>query len=167
MSRKDFAWHPIILATVVFFLTECAITLAPQYDKALVDGLTKTNAEVMEFLALVSDGTQKETFDQRKEKYASLVGSFDALEIQAKARPIPKNKITDEINALLSKRGAPIPVDSETPSATAIAKISETVAKMRDTDRKQGVTATEVLAFKNQVSICLDQALTYESFLKR
>jgi hypothetical protein len=46
-------------------------------------------------------------------------------------------------------------------------KISETLVKMRDTDKNQGVTATEVQVFKNQVAIYLDQALTYESFLER
>ena len=61
----------------------------------------------------------------------------------------------------------PIPDDSEIPSATALAEISKTIVKMRDTDQKQGVTGLEVQAFKNQVSVFLDQALTYESFLER
>jgi hypothetical protein len=38
---------------------------------------------------------------------------------------------------------------------------------MRDVDKKQGVTAFEVAAFKGQVVIYLDQALTYENFLER
>jgi hypothetical protein len=167
MPKRTLICCPLILIALVFMLTGCATTLAPQYDKALVDGLTKTNVEVMEFLASVSDGTQRDTFDQRKEKYAHLVGLFDALEIQAKARPAPSNKIIDKINDILSKRGVPMPEDSETPSATAMEKISGTLVKMRDTDQKQGVTSIEVQAFKNQISIYLDQALTYESFLER
>lgn len=167
MSRKALTWHPLILIALVFLLTGCATTLAPQYDKAVVDGLTTTNTEAMEFFASVSGGTQKDTFDERKERYANLIGRFDALEIQAKARPVPKNKITDKINDLLSKGGVSIPDDSEIPSATAMGAISATLVKMRDTDQKQGLTATEVWAFKSQVSIYLDQALTYESFLER
>ena len=167
MSRKALNWHTVILIAFVFMFTACATTLAPHYDKALLDGLTKTNTEVMEFFASVSASTQKDTFEQRKEKYANLIGCFDALEIQAKARPAPKNNITDKINDILSKRGVPTPDDSETPSATAMGNISKTLVKMRDTDQKQGITSTEVQAFKNQVSIYLDQALTYESFLER
>ena len=38
---------------------------------------------------------------------------------------------------------------------------------MRDTDRKQGLTAFEVGAFKGQATIYFDQAITYENFLQR
>lgn len=167
MLRKTLIWHPLILVALVFLSTGCATTLAPQYDKAVVEGMTTTSTEVMEFFASVSSGTQKDTFDERKQRYANLIGRFDALEIQAKARPVPKNKITDKINDLLSKRGVSIPEDSEIPSATAMGKISATLVEMRNIDQKQGLTATEVQAFKSQVTIYLDQALTYESFLER
>lgn len=167
MARRGLTWYLSVMMFLVFMLAGCVTTLAPNYDKALVDGLTTTNTEVMEFLAFVDDGTQKNTFDQRKQKYANLVGRFNALEIQAKARPVPQNKITEKINDFLNKRGVQPIDDSETPSATAMKKISETLVKMRDTDQKQGVTSTEVQGFKNQISIYLDQALTYESFLER
>jgi len=167
MSKKVLIWQPLILIFFTLILSGCAVTLAPSYDKALVDGLTSTNTAVMEFFASVSDGTQKDTFSQRKEKYANLVGRLDALELQAKARPVPKNRITEQVNDLLRKRGVANLDDHDAPSATAMAKISETLVKMRDTDQKQGITPTEVQAFKKQVSIYMDQALTYESFLKR
>jgi hypothetical protein len=167
MTRKVLNWHLLILIPLFLMLTGCATKLAPSYDKAIVDGLISANTTVMEFFASVSGGTQKDTFDQRKEKYSNLVGRFDALALQAKARPVPNNKIIDKINDFLSKRNVPIPDDSETASVTAMAKISETLVKMRDTDKKQGVTGYEVQAFKNQVTIYLDQALTYESFLER
>jgi hypothetical protein len=94
---------------------------------------------------------------------------LDALAVLAGARPTPKTKIGDTISKLLEKRGTPPLDDDETTpaSAHAIKKISETVARMRDTDKKQGVTATEVKAFKNQAVIYFDQAITYESFLQR
>ena len=167
MARKTLFWQSTALVFVVFILGGCATTLAPQYDKALADGLTSSNAVAMEFMASVAGGTQKTTFDQRKEKYANIIGRFDALAIQAGARPMPKNKVVDAISGLLSKKGIPAPDDTVAPSATAMTKISTTFAKMRDTDEKQGVTAIEVQAFKNQVTTYMDQALTYESFLQR
>lgn len=167
MVKKLHSRQPLILMALIFMLTGCATKLAPNYDRALVEGLTKSNMAVMGFLALVSEGSQKDTFDQRKKQYANLIGRFDALEIQAKARPVPKQPIIDKMNDYLSKRGIPIPDDSDTPSASAIAKISETLVKMKDTDQKQGITTFEVQAFKNQITVYLDQALTYESFLDR
>jgi len=157
----------VIVVALIFILTGCATTLAPQYDKALFEGLTEANTDVMAFFASVSSGTQKEDLEVRSGPYAMMIGRFDALQIQAMARPVPSNKVTEKINEVLSKRGIPVGDDSEIPSATAMGKISSTLTKMRDTDKKQGVTAMEVQAFKNQVAIFLDQALTYESFLER
>jgi hypothetical protein len=141
--------------------------MAPNYDKAIVDGLTSTNTKLMELFASTSSGTSKENFEQREKTYNSLIGSLDALTIQAKARPVPKNKITEKVNEYLTSRGVNVLEGDDAPSATALAKISESIVKMRDTDKKQGVTATEVSAFKGQVVIYLDQAITYESFLER
>ena len=156
-----------LIMILLFTLSGCATKLAPNFDKALVNGLTTTNTGVMTFIASVDGGTENETYDQRKDNYAILIGQCNALEIQAKARPIPKNRMTEKINKLLEKRDIPAIDDSGTPSATAMKKISETLVKMRDTDKKQGITSYEVQAFKNQIAIYLDQALTYESFLER
>lgn len=152
---------------VLLFLTACATTLAPNYDKAIVNGLVSTNTKLMEHFASTSSGTTKETFEKREKTYNNLIGSLDALTIQAKARPIPKNKITKKVNEYLTKRGVQILESEDTPSATALEKISETIVKMRDTDKKQGVTPFEISAFKGQVVIYLDQAITYESFIER
>ncbi len=166
IPRKRFVLYSVIMAVFLIF-SGCAATLAPQYDRAVVEGLNATNTDAMQFFASVCKGTIKESFDLREAKYASLIGHFDALEIQAKARPVPENRVIDKIDDVLSKRGVPAPDDSETPSATAMSKISLTFSKMRDTDEKQGLTPMEVEAFKRQVSIYMDQALTYESFLER
>ena len=157
----------ICLAVVVSLFSACATTLAPSYDKAIFDSLTQTNTSLMELFSSVSSGTNKSTFDERKDKYNKLVGSLDALVIQARARPIPKNKVTDKVNKYLESRGVNILDGENAPSAIAIEGLSKTIVKMRDTDEKQGVTSFEVSAFKGQVVIYMDQALTYESFLKR
>lgn len=153
----------------LLFVAGCATQLAPSYDKSVVDGLYSANTDTMTLLASVVSGTKPDDYGSRAEKYATLVGRLDALAILAGSRPIPKNKVSDTINKFLEKRGAdPIAEDDSTPpSAHAIKKISETVAKMRDTDKKQGVTATEVTAFKGQATIYFDQAITYENFLQR
>jgi len=154
----------ILLAAL---MVGCATQLAPLYDKAILDGITVANREAMTLFASASNGLVKESHGARADTYNKLIGSLDALEIQAKARPVPKTKNIVAVNTWLEKRGLPAVTDDEVPSATAIGKISATLKKMRDTDHKQGVSATEVQAFRNQVSIYMDQAITYESFLER
>lgn len=155
------------VAMIAVFLTACTTMLAPNYDKAIVDGLVSVNQKTMELFASVSSGTSNSDYKKREDTYNSIIGSIDALAIQAKARPIPKNKITEKVNEYLRSRGVDVLEGEDAPSATALEKISETITKMRDTDKKQGVTVLEVQAFKGQAVIYFDQALTYESFLER
>lgn len=157
----------VFSVTAWLFLSACVTTLAPNYDKAIVDALTSTNQQLMEFFASVSSGTEKDSFDEREQSYNTMIGSLDALVIQANARPIPKNKVTEKVNEVLAKRGVQILESDDAPSASAMTEISKTMTKMRDTDKKQGVTEFEVRAFKGQVVIYLDQAITYETFLER
>lgn len=163
-------WYPAaLLALVLTFLAGCAVQLAPPYDKAVVDGLNQVDPQVMTLFASISNGADKNTFASREQTYNELIGNLDALAILAGARPMPKNKVTDAVNQLLDKRGGmPLDDDDATPpSAHAIQKISETLAKARDTDRKQGLTAYEAIAFKRMAVIYFDQAITYENFLQR
>lgn len=155
-----------LLAAVV---AACQSQLAPPYDKAVADGLQEASAESLTLLAAVAAGTSSGTFPSRQADYSRVIGRLEALAISAGARPMPKNKVTDAINLLLEKRGVQALEDDDAtpPSAHAIRKTAETFAKMRETDRKQGITAFEAAAFKGQVQIYLDQAITYENFLQR
>ena len=157
----------VLSALTLVLISACATTLAPSYDKALVDGLVSTSSAMMEFFASTSSGTSKESFEKREGSYNNLIGRVDALAIQANARPIPKNSVTDKVNDALSKRGVRILEGDDAPSASALQGISKTITKMRDTDKKQGITSAEAGLFKGQAVIYLDQAITYESYLER
>jgi hypothetical protein len=148
-------------------LSACTTQLAPPYDQAIADGLVTANQEAMTLFASVSSGTTSSTYAQRDASYNNLIGSLDALALQAKSRPIPKTSVNEKVKAFLTKRGVKLPDSDEAPSAGALEQISIALTKMRDTDKKQGVTAFEVAAFKGMVVIYLDQALTYENFLAR
>ena len=153
----------LLMAAMLF--GGCAVQLAPLYDKAVVDGMTVANRDAMVLFAEVSGGTAAASYQSRFGSYNRLIGSFDALALQAKARPMPE--IPAKADQWLQKRGIPPVTDDEIPSAHALEKIASTLTKMRDTDAKQGLTAVEVQAFKGQVSIYMDQAVTYEAFLER
>lgn len=162
-------WRLQCLVLLLCLLNACAMPLAPAYDKAVSDGLNAANTDAMTLFASISLGVQKHDFASRAEQYAQVIGKLDALAISANARPVPKNAVTDKINAVLDKS---LPAtaeksDARLPSVMAIRKIAETVIKMRDTDVKQGLTTYEVIAFKQQASIYFDQAITYENFLQR
>jgi hypothetical protein len=160
--------RPLVLSLCLSLLA-CVAQLAPAYDKTIVDELNAANVEAMTLFASTSGGTAKETFPSRADKYNALVGKLDALAIAAGARPVPKNHVTETINTLLIARGGQgLSEDLSTPpSAHAIQRVSDTVAKMRDTDKAQGLMALEVQAFRGQAVIYLDQAITYENFLQR
>ncbi|MCB1910077.1 MAG: hypothetical protein KDH15_22160 [Rhodocyclaceae bacterium] len=169
VALREWSYSRILLVAAFLSIAGCAAQLAPPYDKTVADGLNSANTEAMTLMAATSQGTDKNSFSAREDTYNALIGTLDALALSAGARPMPKNRFTDAINKVLEKRGGkPIDDDDSTPpSAHSIKKIAETLTKMRDTDKKQGVTAIEAQAFKGQLVIYFDQAITYENFLQR
>ncbi len=150
----------------LILLSGCKATLAPAYDQAIVDRVTQSSELAMRFFAEVEGGTESERFGQRESTYNILIGAFESLKLQAKARPVPENVALEKINELLQAKGSNA-VSGEYPSAFAFEKIAETFRKMKEIDSRQGLKPLALQAFKGQVEIFLDQAITYESFLKR
>lgn len=157
----------LVIFWILISISGCSAQLAPLYDKAIVDSLTSTNKEIMTLFSSTSSGTTEGTFQDRSANYDKAIGSIDALEIQTKARPMPDSGLVETVNKWLEKREISPITDNEAPSASALGSISKTLVHMRDTDKKQGLKSTEVKAYKNQTSIYMDQAITYESFLQR
>jgi hypothetical protein len=169
MSRTRPGLGVLAVLALIFSLSACVTQLAPPYDKAVVDALNDANVATMTILASASAGTKADGFPSREQQYNRTIGKLDALALLAGARPVPKNRVSMMVNQALEKRGttAIAEDDATPPSVAAIRKVSETLVKMRDTDQKQGVTETEVQAFRGQAVICFDQAITYENFLQR
>ena len=156
-----------LLVLLIVISVGCAVQLAPKYDAALFEGVTNTNSKIMELFASVSTGTDKATFNEREQSYNSIIGSVDALAIQSKARPMPENKLTEKVNQYLEKRGVGSMTGDVAPSANSLEEVSKQLSKMKEVDKKSGLTPGAVAAFKNAVIISMDQAITYESFLNR
>ena len=140
--------------------------MAPAYDQAIVEKVTESSDLALRFFAEMDGGTKKENFADREPLYNILIGAFESLEIQARARPVPKNMALDKINKILQAKGGNS-ITGEYPSAFAFGKIADTFKKMKETDGQNGIKPLALQAFKGQVLIFLDQAITYESFLKR
>ncbi|QLE85298.1 hypothetical protein FLM48_09490 [Shewanella sp. Scap07] len=158
--------RPLLMLSLVF-LTGCVAQLAPKYDQALFEGITSTNVQVMQLFASVSSGTDRKTCTERANAYNSVIGAIDALALQSKARPMPDSSSIDKINDYLSSKGFAAIVGNEPPSTNALEEVSKNLTKMKQTDCKIGLQEPVVATFKNAVSISMDQAITYESFLNR
>jgi hypothetical protein len=162
----------VLLLSILLITTRCAVSLAPRFDQGIIDNLSITSTEVFQLLSEVSDGTTNADFNKREEEYNQVIGKLDALALQINARPVPDNKTVDKIiskaNSSLQKKGTTlISVNQTAPSATALKNVTANVTKMKQTDKLQGITATEALAFKNNIELFFDQALTYERFLNK
>lgn len=143
----------------------CSVQLAPSYTPDLVDGLSKVNTQAMTFFASVKHGTTADKFFIREGRYNSLIGQLDALKTQSDARPEPSSFLSQVIG------GYPEPGEGiakfDTPTGDVIQTMSDALTKMKETDRKQGLTGMEVAAFRGVIVISMDQALTYERALER
>jgi hypothetical protein len=159
--------------SILFLLTSCTISLAPKFDQRIMDGLSGSSAEIFQLIAEVSGGTDSSSFSKREEKYNRLIGKIDALELEIRVRPMPANKkterLTGKVNETLQKRGLPalVTAGDTAPSATALTQIAKHLLQMKNTDRTSGLMPATVELHKGFIRLYLDQALTYERFLKR
>lgn len=160
-----------ILMIFVFLQSSCSIRLAPMADQAILNNLNNSSKEIMNLLASITDGTDTIQFKTRLDKYNSIIGGIDALKIQLQSRPMPDskvlNKIIEKVNENLKKRNISEMVTDEYASIGALNKISANILKMQDTDKRKGLTSQEVKIFKGFVILYLDQASTFENYLKR
>ncbi|MGB1209868.1 MAG: hypothetical protein ACPG41_00495 [Lacinutrix venerupis] len=155
-----------LLLFCVLLLANCKTYLAPSYNQTIIDKSTEATTETFLFLAEIAGGTNEESFSRRENTYNSLISKFETLNLLAKARPIPSNKTTEHINNLLTERNSPTS-SSDYPSAFAFNRIVENLVKMKEKDQSSGLSPIVIETFKGEIKIFLDQAVTYESFLKR
>jgi len=160
-----------LLLAALLLMAACTAQLAPAYDQAIVGGLASANQDVQTLFASLGTGVGKETYGTRSEAYTHIIGALNALEIQAKSRPMPGSDSLAEANKVLSANGigqlTNDPQFTSFPSARAIHDTSVTISTMREADQRAGIRGDELKAFQNQASIFLTQAITYENFLKR
>jgi hypothetical protein len=176
LAKNDFTGNRSVqwlCAISVFFLISCTVTQTPRSDKAIIDSLSTSSTEVYQLLSAASSGTTQDGFTLRAERYDNIIGKVEALKLQVNARPMPRNEMLNKIvlraNTRLAQTGggALISTMGKAPSAGALEEIIANLIKMRDTDKKQGVTADEVRLIKGNINLYLSQALTYEKALNQ
>jgi hypothetical protein len=156
----------VLVAAAISNLVGCMAHLAPDYDQAIVDGLTKANEQAMTLFASVSSGTTLASpFSAREAAYNSTIGKFDALRLEVLARPVPQppsSRASPTNGAALGAAGPP-----RAPSANSLTTIVKSLTQMRNRDKSGPMPADVVALFKNNYELSFSQALTYEEALKR
>lgn len=169
-------WSPdlrILALAIIFFFSSCAASLAPKFSQGILDNLSSSSTDIFQLFAEVSAGVPSSSFTSREAKYNNLIGKLEALDMQIKARPMPSNKVINKIinsvNESLSKRGIATSITAGTiaPSATALENILSNITTMKTQDHNAGLTQLQAAAFRGNIILFLDQALTYEGFLNK
>lgn len=156
----------------VFVLAACTIQLVPGYDQALVEGLDQANTEALTLFAAVETGSPAAKFPDYEQRYATVIGKFEALQQRASNRQIPP------LAARLSRLG---PVQSictaendpnrcVNTSPASLLRVLEVLRRMRDQHRSTGLTAGDrgnVVLFRTDYDTAIAQAITVENALKR
>lgn len=165
-----------ILRISVFaaLLTGCAVKLAPDYDKSIVDGLIKANVETLTLMAGISKGADKATFTDREEIYNKIIGQFDALLAQVAARPEPRSLVAEWFGLGTTSAKSRNDIAGikrlKAPSEEILLEIVSTLSRMRDTDRKGTLDENKMTGdggFPNSYKISFQQVFTYEKALER
>jgi hypothetical protein len=171
-SRRHYLPASFIVAIFLAaagILGGCTAKLAPDYERAIVDGLTKANEEAMTLFASVSPSAPKGTFSKREASYNSVIGKFEAVRMQVSTRPVPDVNpfITRILNVKQADGGQKQLEIPAAPTSEIVARIALGFTVMRDTDKAQGLPAMLVPGFKREYESLIELALTYEKQLQR
>jgi hypothetical protein len=147
-------------------LSGCAVKLAPDYDKTILEGLDRANQDAMRLFASASSGS----FSTREGAYVSVLGELDAVQVQVASRgtPTPPALLTklvttigdDEAKELVNQALIP-------PTAGSIASLRNIVVNAQQTDRGGKLSRARMEFFKEAFAIQMAQALAYEKALQR
>jgi len=159
---------PAVLA--LFLLAGCAVRLVPAYDAAIVEELAAANRQTLQLFAEVSEGVPSDTYEERKATYNAIIGAFEALRVQASARPVPRPLIAQWLGIGGAEGKEPSEIEKlQNPTPGILATVVETVTRMRsvDKDPERALSETLVEGFKQSYEISIEQALTFEKALER
>jgi hypothetical protein len=154
--------HAIPALLLVAALAGCAVKLAPDFDRLLLDGLTKANKDTLVFFSSISGGTKPAGYKARAPTYDTLIGTFEALRAQANARPAPNPGVLRNIGI-----GSSVDLSKIVPTPKALERIIATLNRMKATDQERAMTPGAVKLFKDAYAIAIEQALVYERALER
>ena len=158
----------LLPALVLLSLAGCLTQLAPDYDKAIVDGITSVDEEALTLFATVEAGTKSGSFAERKESYDKVIGKLDSLRLLVSTRPIPaRHNAAVAIVKQLPGAENIDPADFSAPTFHFVEHMSAIVTEMRDRDKRIGLRTEIVDLYRSEFEFEMVNTLTYEKALQR
>jgi hypothetical protein len=164
---------PLVLKRFVLLwavlLAACTIQLAPGYDQALAEGLDASNRQALTLFASLEGGSPASEYDSYEQRYAELIGGFDALRQRALTRQIPP--LAKRLSSLKIVQGfcnsESDPTGCLNASPSSLAEVLSLLRRMRDTHKSRGLGSDQIELFRDSYNPAIAQALTVENALKR
>lgn len=156
------ATRPLVFLAI-FLLSACARSFAPPYDPAIVTSFYQANEKALVLFSSVSHGSPASAYPSYAERYDEVVGAFDALRLQAEARP------SSELPAGIRDRVCKdVPADTCTnnPSPVNLAELISNLETLRQKHATRGLTPDYVLLRKLDHDIYARHILVIEEYLK-
>lgn len=171
----EFVIHRLLLYCVLLavvagagMLGGCAVKLAPDYDKAIFDGLTKINEDAMKLFASAQSGAA--SFGTRERAYVAVLGELDAVQVQVASRgtPTPPALLTRLLTTIGDQEAKELVNQALIPpTAGSIVSLRNIMANTQRTDRNGRLSRARADFFKEAFATQMAQALTYEKALQR
>lgn len=160
-----------VLLSWLFALAACTVQLVPSYDRELVQGLDQAHVEALAIFASVDgeEGSPATAFAALEQRYAAVIGRFEALRQRAQARPLPP--LARRLSRLAIVRdfcnAQNDPTGCLNASPASLAEVQSLFRRMRRTHQRSGLAPDTVLLFRRSYDTAIEQALTVERTLQR
>jgi hypothetical protein len=142
----------------------CETVLAPDYDPALVAGFNQANQQAFTLFSAVSGGSPAGAYRAYAEQYDGVIGAFDALRLQAEARPVPELPGTVTTRVCDDSEAATC---SNNPTPLNLAGLSANLSLMKARHASAGLSSGYVQLRRIDHEIYAANVLAVEEYLKR
>ena len=164
-ARLSFQFRRMLWA-VLLLLSACQTAFAPPYDPTLVTGFNEANTEALVLFAAVSGGSAAAAYGDHSGQYDSVIGAFDALELQAAVRQVPEFP-TQILERVVPQGCSGADACSNNPTPFNLERIINNLNVMRERHASMGLSAGYVALRKVDHEIYARNVLIVEEYLKR
>lgn len=160
-------FHAIVRsAALLVFLSACQAAFAPAYDPALVAGFNQSNERALALFSALAGGSSAGAYPSHAAQYDEVIGAFEALKLQAEARPSPP--LPPAVAARLTTELCSDPAAcANNPTPFNLAGIVSNLNLMKARHAGVGLTSNYVELRKLDHEVYAANVLVVEEYLKR
>lgn len=147
-------------------VASCEAAFAPAYDPAFVAGFNETNEEALALFSALAGGSSAGAYPRYAAQYDGVIGSFEALKLQAEARPVPP--LPPAVAARVSPEDCPADAGCAiNPTPFNLAGLIENLNLLKERHARVGLVPDYVGLRKEDYEIYAANVLILEEYLKR